>query len=543
MADLTLPEVITRFRSNETRIADFTNGNAAGYYTTVDGKKVETLPDLGTRLAAAIAAARGTSDTLKASTGADQIGYGSKTVAAALSEQTTTLTTMQKAVDAALPLTGGTLTGPLLLAGGPTEALHPASKKWTEDLVGAYWKPKVGDTLVTTAKLDATYIQPGAIYLQSAYPELFGLLGFIDADQATNINQLPSSIQKDSVVAYGQDAVLIAAECSGSGTSSIYRSTDYGSNFAKVFTLSSGVFYQIASDTRGVWIAVGNNGALVRSDDNGLTWTQISAPLIAGISNYLINCIATDGNGLWIAGTERQEGCTLVSSDNGKTWTARGTGSTTYFPIGLAAGNEGTWVMSCRVNGQLWHVRSIDSGKTWTKTATAYPYYAYGDSDYANLEVSGVAFGAGIFAGLYSTFTNFSGSYYYRLGLIYSLDGGINWLHYGLVSGDSIQPRVGGIHIDKEGVIVCANSRPAMGYNQILKLTGLQSSQSLKASTTNTSGLVSSITSNNLYTWNYTCGVTLFRSDPAYNIKSLFKVPATVVQPPPYKTYVKAKLS
>jgi hypothetical protein len=33
---LTLPEVITRFRGNEARIADFANGNAAGYYITVD---------------------------------------------------------------------------------------------------------------------------------------------------------------------------------------------------------------------------------------------------------------------------------------------------------------------------------------------------------------------------------------------------------------------------------------------------------------------------------------------------------------------------
>ena len=134
MADLSLPEVIARFRSNELRIGDFTNGNAANYYTTTDGKKVETLPSLVTRLAAAIAAASATADNLKASTGTTLIGHGSVTLKAYLDSLSTAQDAIKKTADAALPKAGGTLTGPLVLSGAPTDALNPATKAYVDGL-------------------------------------------------------------------------------------------------------------------------------------------------------------------------------------------------------------------------------------------------------------------------------------------------------------------------------------------------------------------------------------------------------------------------
>lgn len=132
MADLTLPEVITRFRGNEARIVDFTNGNAAGYYTTVDGKKVETLPSLVTRLATAIAAASATRTDLAASTGAALIGYGSVTLKVFLDDVAKTLAATKKTADAAMPTAGGTMTGALILAGAPTSGLHATSKDYVD---------------------------------------------------------------------------------------------------------------------------------------------------------------------------------------------------------------------------------------------------------------------------------------------------------------------------------------------------------------------------------------------------------------------------
>lgn len=48
-----------------------------------------------------------------------------------------TFTTVEMSVDLSglLPLTGGTMTGPLVLAGNPTESLHPATKQYVDGLV------------------------------------------------------------------------------------------------------------------------------------------------------------------------------------------------------------------------------------------------------------------------------------------------------------------------------------------------------------------------------------------------------------------------
>ncbi|QDD91330.1 hypothetical protein [Pseudomonas oryzihabitans] len=132
MADMTLPEVITRFRGNEGRINDFTNGNSAGYYTTIDGKQVETLPSLVTRLAAAIAAASATRNDLAATTGSTLVGHGSVTLKAYLDAQATAQGNIKTTADAALPKTGGTLTGSLLLKGPPSQALEAVTKSYAD---------------------------------------------------------------------------------------------------------------------------------------------------------------------------------------------------------------------------------------------------------------------------------------------------------------------------------------------------------------------------------------------------------------------------
>lgn len=132
MADMTLPEVIARFRGNEARITGFTNGNADGSYTTTDGKKVETLPSLVTRLAAAIATASSTRNDLAATTGSTLVGHGSVTLKAYLDAQATAQSNIKATADAALPKTGGTMTGALLLKGAPTQDLEPATKAYAD---------------------------------------------------------------------------------------------------------------------------------------------------------------------------------------------------------------------------------------------------------------------------------------------------------------------------------------------------------------------------------------------------------------------------
>jgi len=48
-----------------------------------------------------------------------------------------------------------------------------------------------------------------------------------------------------------------------------------------------------------VWIAPLANGKVARSTDNGATWTEIDAGFVSSAAN----CVATDRNGVWIAGS------------------------------------------------------------------------------------------------------------------------------------------------------------------------------------------------------------------------------------------------
>lgn len=70
--------------------------------------------------------------------------------------------------------------------------------------------------------------------------------------------------------------------------------------------------YGVAYVTADIWIAVGQQGKIIRTTDGGVTWVEISH---AGGSSY--NAVAY-GNGLLVAVGESE---VLVSSDQGLTWT------------------------------------------------------------------------------------------------------------------------------------------------------------------------------------------------------------------------------
>lgn len=99
MTDLSLPEAITRFKGNELRIDAFTNGNTEGYYTTVDGKKVETLPGLVGRLAAAIAAASAVRTALASKEGTTLVGHTTGLLSEYLDAQALMLESTRKRAD------------------------------------------------------------------------------------------------------------------------------------------------------------------------------------------------------------------------------------------------------------------------------------------------------------------------------------------------------------------------------------------------------------------------------------------------------------
>lgn len=525
MADLTLPEVITRFRGNEARITDFTNGNAAGYYITVDGKKVETLPSLVTRLATAIAAASATRNDLSATGGAKLIGFGATTVDAALVAQAKGIADNAKAITdldtAKLAKGGGTMTGALKLAGAPTDSLHAATKGWAEALVGTYWKPVIGDVLTTVRGApDATWIPDGANYLQASYPDLFQKLGLLDAD-ATGNGAWPKTggnVQGILSVALGKDGVICAAVSTSS--QGIMRSADGGASFTKILSITDGQAQGIDTDKAGVWITVGSNGFL-RSADNGLTWTPITSA--AGIVGQCTS-IVCDRKGTWIACSPSNQSFILKSKDNGLTWTRI---ALTYAPFKLSTNRNGLWIMSTQSSGI--GLRSTDNGETWTQISLLAAYNGQ----------TIVTYGNGVFV---AVCWNSSNQYsYYAV----SIDG-LTWSSVGQYSAS--QPPYGW-DIDDRGLcwFMCytgSNLRLTVGISAagaaaIFSGTVFGASTGPGAQTTWPNFVVT----DGQYGWIAFGGSSgdVVRCNPSYDVKTLFKVPKAATQPAPFANFIKAK--
>lgn len=117
----------------------------------------------------------------------------------------------------------------------------------------------------------------------------------------------------------------------------------------------------------GVWIAVGvsANGVVMRSADNGLTWSAITA---SENSNW--NSVAY-GGGVWVAVAGSSVGPNRVmrSTDNGLTWTASapdvvGTGNWRSVAYGQDGNGDGLWVAVQDMSGS--QIMASPDGVTWT---------------------------------------------------------------------------------------------------------------------------------------------------------------------------------
>ncbi|MDR6178382.1 hypothetical protein QE393_001642 [Pseudomonas sp. SORGH_AS 211] len=520
MADLTLPEVITRFRGNEARIADFANGNAAGYYITVDGKKVETLPSVVSRLAAAIAAASATAETLKGTGGAKLIGFGTVTVDTALTNQAKGIADNAKAITdldtAKLAKGGGTMTGALKLAGAPTDPLHAATKGWTEELVGAYWKPGVGDVLATLRGApDATWIPDGAVYLQASYPDLFAKVGFaaFDATGSANwpqISNVPGT--QASFMAAGKDGFLIFND--GSSSAPVFRrSTDGGATFTTITpparTITGG-----ATDGKGVLVVTCYAGFVLRSTDNGLTWTTIDT----GAGQNLLG-VGTDKKGIWIASSNGA--FVMRSTDNGLTWAKVVAPNNTRGPT--ATNGAGVWL--ALAGQQNIAFRSADNGLTWTQFTMG-----YGSTDYYSAASSN---GVMVLAGTYVI-----SGYYYQV-MACTTDG-LNWKYGVLNMGGSGNPYMVALDSYGVGIAGCWTSG-AMRFVVTTDAAGV-TNVAVSTAPTNQSWTVN-ICTDGLGTWYAQSGsnYVINKCVPVYDVRTAFKVPKSLAQVAPYTTFVKAK--
>ncbi len=229
---------------------------------------------------------------------------------------------------------------------------------------------QIGDYAHSLRNLGPKYIESGKTYLQSAYPDLFSLVGLVPIADGVTWTAQTSGFGSDDIytVAYG-DGLWIAAGPGGElatspdGVTWTAQTSGFGSNAINAVAYGG-----------GQWIAVGDSG-FARGSPDGVTWTNQTGGLGFG-SGVDINTVAY-GDGLWIvAGTSGK----LATSPDGVTWTAQtsGFGSNS---INAVAYGGGQWIAA----GWSGELATSPDGVTWTAQTSGMGHIytvAYGDGQW-----------------------------------------------------------------------------------------------------------------------------------------------------------------
>lgn len=179
---------------------------------------------------------------------------------------------------------------------------------------------RIGDTLTTSRNPGSLYLPTdGAVYLKSAYTELFQTLGLLGGTKANSWSAVTSGFGTADIkgIATNDNGIWIFLSTTGV----IRRSTDDGLTLAAV----SGITVQAAIDVvycgNGVFVAFGAGLTIVyKSVDNGLTWTLIPKASIWA-SDFSISAGASDGEGgVILAGHANGNAYSAWSTDYGVSW-------------------------------------------------------------------------------------------------------------------------------------------------------------------------------------------------------------------------------
>ncbi|MBI3757615.1 MAG: hypothetical protein HY267_06530 [Deltaproteobacteria bacterium] len=119
-------------------------------------------------------------------------------------------------------------------------------------------------------------------------------------------------------------------------------------------------FFDVAHVSGNVFITVGYEGRILRSEDNGQNWQEIT-PRPA---EWSLNQVAFVGDYGWAVG---HNGTIVHTRDGGKTWTAQQSNTTkALFAVtfvdnlhGWACGDESTWLSTAN-GGETWEPHRID---------------------------------------------------------------------------------------------------------------------------------------------------------------------------------------
>jgi hypothetical protein len=118
----------------------------------------------------------------------------------------------------------------------------------------------------------------------------------------------------------------------------------------------------VATDGSGTWIVVGQGGKVLRSTNNGVSWSTVSTPVGTG-SDF--TCVGY-GNGVWVIGIKAMVGAhfnqCIRSTNGGATWaTVQHNLNKQVFEV--ETDGSGTWILSAD-RQQI--SRSTNGGVSWS---------------------------------------------------------------------------------------------------------------------------------------------------------------------------------
>lgn len=144
----------------------------------------------------------------------------------------------------------------------------------------------------------------------------------------------------------------------------IGTSTDDGDTWSQVSSAlpGSSTISSVATDSAGNWLAGANLGKISLSSDNGDSWA-LSATSVFGSASVV--AIATDSAGNWVAAAS--DGIIAISSNNGATWTLATDTAIIIAPAAITTDSSGKWIL---VGGGGKVAISSDNGDTWVLSGT-----------------------------------------------------------------------------------------------------------------------------------------------------------------------------
>jgi len=161
-----------------------------------------------------------------------------------------------------------------------------------------------------------------------------------------------------TAVTSGPTGAVYAAEGGyGPSVNGVYRSSDGGAHWTRVFSASTKYVQSLFTTPAGSTLIGTLGDGIFRSSDDGASWTATST----GITNLLVQSLAADSDGALFAGTRQG---LFKSTDDGLTWREADNGMVNRYVQAIAVTAHGGLLSGTAMTV----FRSVNAGSTWSES-------------------------------------------------------------------------------------------------------------------------------------------------------------------------------